>query len=133
MVRKILEKVFITKKCTQCTTLHTLKTDALESQDNKNIGKLFSKYELVFLDQANISDPSQILILQFPIPHPYSFPASLAISVKFPPGKQKFIFNTILIKFFIVFLIFFYPVLPHATIIGYTKPHAKPIIFVIEL
>ena len=36
---------------------------------HKNIGKSFSKYELFFLDQANSSsDPSQILILQLPIP-----------------------------------------------------------------
>ena len=35
----------------------------------KNIGKLLSKYELFFLDQGNSSsDPSQILIQQYPIP-----------------------------------------------------------------
>ena len=61
--RKILEKVFITKKCTQCTS-HVLKIDVLELTDNKNIGKLFSKYKLLFPNQANSSsDPSQILIL----------------------------------------------------------------------
>ena len=59
---KILEKVFITKKSTQCKTSRTLKLDGFEIPDNKNIGKLFSKYELLFLDQANSSfDPSQIL------------------------------------------------------------------------
>ena len=35
---------------------------------DKNIGKLFSKHELLFLDQANSSsDPSQVLIQKFPI------------------------------------------------------------------
>ena len=69
MLRKILEKVFITKKFTHCKTLRTLKIDGFEIPDNKNIGKLFLKYELLFLDQANSSsNPSQILILQIPIP-----------------------------------------------------------------
>ena len=37
--------------------------------DDRNIGKLFSKYKLHFLYQANSSsDPSQMLMLQFPIP-----------------------------------------------------------------
>ena len=39
--------------------------DVSEILDNKNIGKLFSKYELLFLDQVNSnSDPSQIFIQQ---------------------------------------------------------------------
>ena len=64
---QILE-VFIIKKFTQCETLHTLKIDLFEIPDNKNIGKLFSKFELLFLDQANSrSDPSQTLMLRFPI------------------------------------------------------------------
>ena len=70
MLRKILD-VFITKKFTQCKTLHTLKINLFEIQHDKNIGKLFPKYELLFLDQANSSsDPSQtdLLILRFPIP-----------------------------------------------------------------
>ena len=72
MLRKILENACITKKCTQCKTSHTLKTDVFELPDNENIGKLFSKYELFSLDQANlISDPSQILILQYPFPTAY--------------------------------------------------------------
>ena len=69
MLRKILEKVYITKKFTQCKTSRTLKADVFEISDNKNIGKLFSNYELFLLDQANSSpDPSQILIQQFAIP-----------------------------------------------------------------
>ena len=68
MQRKILEKVFVNKKFTQCKTSLTLKIDAFEIPDNKNVGKLFSKYELLFLDKANSSsDPSQTLVLQFPI------------------------------------------------------------------
>ena len=51
-----------------------LKIDVLEIPDNKHIGKLVSKYKLLFLDQANsISEPSQILILQFPIPRDFLF------------------------------------------------------------
>ena len=62
----LLEKVFITKKRTQCEPSYMLKTDVFELSNNKDIGKLFSKY--VFLDQANFSfNPSQILILQYPI------------------------------------------------------------------
>ena len=77
-----------------------------ELPDNKNIGKLVSKHDLFSLDQANFSsDPSQILILQYP--HPCNFPASLAISVKFCPGQLKSLFNAILIMFFIGFPIFF--------------------------
>ena len=46
MQRKILERVFITKKFTQCKTSRTLKIDLFETPDNKNIGKLFSRYEI---------------------------------------------------------------------------------------
>ena len=67
--RKILEKVFITKKYTLYETSHTVKTDIFELPDNKNIGTFFSKYELFFLDQANFSSNRfQILQLQYPIP-----------------------------------------------------------------
>ena len=69
MLWKILVKIFITKKFNQCKTSRILKIDVLEIPDKKYIGKFFSKYELLFLDQANSSsDPSQILIEQFPIP-----------------------------------------------------------------
>ena len=44
-LREILEKIFITKKFTQCKTSHTLKIDVFELLDNKDIGKLFSKHE----------------------------------------------------------------------------------------
>ena len=67
VLRKILEKVFVNKKFTQCKTSCTLQMDVFEIPDNINIGKLFSKYKLLFLDQANSSsDLSQIFILQFP-------------------------------------------------------------------
>ena len=40
--------------------------DVLKIPDNKNIRKLFSKYELPFLGQVNSSsDASQVLLLQF--------------------------------------------------------------------
>ena len=54
----MLERVFVSKKFTQCKTSRTLQIDVFEIIDNKNIGKLFSEYELLFLDQANpSSDP----------------------------------------------------------------------------
>ena len=54
------------KKFTQYQTSCTLKIGVFETPD-KNIGKLFLKYKLFFLHQANFSsDPSEILILQFP-------------------------------------------------------------------
>ena len=66
VLQKILEKVFINKKFTQCKTSRTLQINVFEITDNKNIWKLFPKYELLFLDQADYSsDPSEILILQF--------------------------------------------------------------------
>ena len=78
--RKILEKVFVTKKFTQCKALRTLKIDVFEIPDNKKIGKFFPKYKLLFLDQANFSShPSQKLILQFCI-HRASLPSSPSLS-----------------------------------------------------
>ena len=69
MLRKILVKVTVTNKFTQCKTSRTLKVDVFEITDNKNIGKLFSKYELLLLDQANSSsDPSQALTKRFHTP-----------------------------------------------------------------
>ena len=69
MPRKILVKVFVTNKFTQCKTSRTLKVDVFEIADNKNIWKLFSKYELLLLDQTNSSsDPSQALTRRFHIP-----------------------------------------------------------------
>ena len=47
--------VFITQKFTHYKTSRTLKPDVFKIPDNKNIGKLFSKYELLFLNQANSS------------------------------------------------------------------------------
>ena len=65
-----MEKVFITKKCTHCKKSQSLKADAFELPNNENIGKLFSKHELFFLDQANFSsNPSQSNI-DTAIPHP---------------------------------------------------------------
>ena len=59
VIREILEKVFIYKNFAKCKTLRVLKIDVFEISDNKNIGKIFSKHELLFLNQANSSsDPS---------------------------------------------------------------------------
>ena len=50
-------------KFTQCKISHTLKINVFEIPDNKTIGKLLSKYELLLLDLTNSSsDSSQILI-----------------------------------------------------------------------
>ena len=58
-----MEKVSISKKFTQCKTSGTLKIDVFKIPDNNYTGKLFSKYDLLLLDQANSSsNPSQILI-----------------------------------------------------------------------
>ena len=45
---KILGNTFITKKYNQCKTPRTLKIVVFELPNNKNIGKLFSKYVLFF-------------------------------------------------------------------------------------
>ena len=64
----------------QCKTWSTLQINVFEIPDTKNIGKLFSKYELLLFDQADFSfDPSQILILQFPTPK-----GSLSVSSSLP-------------------------------------------------
>ena len=85
MIRQILE-VFIIKKCIKSKTLHTLKTDSFEFPDNKNIGKLFSKIWTFFPGSSQIEFWSISNIGNI-IPHPQSFPASQAISVKFPSGS----------------------------------------------
>ena len=60
-------------KMTQYKTSHTLKFDLFELPDKLVIttyfGKLFSKYEILFLDQSNFSSNTfQILLLQYTIP-----------------------------------------------------------------
>ena len=45
--------VFITEKLAHYKTSHTLKCDVFKIPDNKNIEKFFSKYEVIFLDQAS--------------------------------------------------------------------------------
>ena len=49
LLQKILEKVFITKKCANCKTSHTLKTDVFELPDNKDIQNMncFSRINLI--------------------------------------------------------------------------------------
>ena len=112
MLREILEKVFTTKKFNQCKTSGNLKIDLFEILDNKNIGKLRSKYEL----RSN-SDPSHILILlELPFLPPHLLPSQL-----------KPLFNTILIMFFIGFPTLSYPIQPRAIlIIRYTQPYGTP-------
>ena len=60
--------------------IFNFKIDKFKISDNKNIRNFFSKYELLFFDQANSSSgSSQSLILQFPIPRT-SLPPSLSLS-----------------------------------------------------
>ena len=126
MLRKILE-VFITKNVTQCKASSTLKIDLIFSKilDNKIIGKLFSKYELIFLDQASSSsDLSQTLILRFLLPR-VSLPP-LSSLFKFYLSQLKLLLNTIVIMFLTGFPHLSYPIQPHTqTSIGYTKPCAN--------
>ena len=127
VLQKILGKVFITMNCTQHKTLHALKVDLLEMSDNKNIWKLLSKYELFSLDQANTTKP-----------HPYSFPTPLAISIKFPLGQLKPLFNVIFIKLHHVLYGLPYFFLPHSNTwhnywICQTISQAKPIKFNIKI
>ena len=44
-------QVFITQNFAQYKTSRTLKIDLFKIPDNKNIGKLFAKHKLLFLDQ----------------------------------------------------------------------------------
>ena len=41
VLRKILEKIFITNKCSQWKTLHTIKADVFELPDNKKLENCF--------------------------------------------------------------------------------------------
>ena len=122
MLRKLLEKVFITKKCTQCKTSHTSEIVVFELPDNKNIRKFFSKYKLLFLGQSDSrSDPSQILILQYPIPGAFLSPSPSLWSYTLvnwnPSSTQSSSYFPILL----------YIIRPHATTsIGYTNTYAKP-------
>ena len=74
------KKIFVNKKFFQYKTSRNLQMDVFETPDNKNIGQLFSKNELLFLDQvSSTSDPSQILTLKFHR-HRVSLPPSLSLS-----------------------------------------------------
>ena len=108
---KILAKVFIINKFTQCKTSRSLKINVFEITNNKTIAKLFSEYELLLFNQANFSsDPSQTLILRFPMPR---------TSHNHHYGLHWFP----------------YFVLPHSTKywLHKTKWQAKPIKFIIKL
>ena len=51
VLQKVMEKFFIrTSIFTQFKTTRTLKLDVFKILDNKYIKKLYSKYELLFLD-----------------------------------------------------------------------------------
>ena len=104
VVQKIFEKIFITKRFTQWKALLTLKIDAIEIPHNKNIVKLFSKYVLLFLDQANSnSDLSQILILKFPKPTAFlshsPFPSNFTLANWKPYSTQSSCFSSVSLFF----------------------------------
>ena len=133
VLRKILEKIFITNKCSQWKTLHTIKADVFELPDNKNIGELFSKYELFPLLQANLGcNPSPKQITQYPIPTA-SLPPSPFLSNSPRPTETPLQFNL-----HHVFHRFPYFFLPHWTIrhnywIYQTICQAKQIKYTIKL
>ena len=113
---RILERVFVTKKCTQRKTLNTL----------------YSKYQIIEILEnffQNMTCFLWIKLISYLIHLKYWYyntpslqlPASLAISVIFFPVQLKPLFNAILIMFLIGFPIFPYHIWPHATVIGYTS------------
>ena len=52
VLRKIMQKVFITKKFTQCKTLHTLKIDVFEIPDKIKKWKIVFKISTAFLGSS---------------------------------------------------------------------------------
>ena len=78
MLRKILDKFFITNKYTQCKTSRTLKTDVFQIPDNNNIRKLFSKCEL-FSWIKLITVPIHLKYWYYNSPRP-SLPSSPSLS-----------------------------------------------------
>ena len=84
---------------------------------------MFSKYELVFPNQANFSsDPSQILILQHPIPIYFLLSPPTLSNFAIVNGNTN---STILIMLFFGFPIWSYPIQPHSTSIRCAKVNAK--------
>ena len=119
VLRKILEKVFITKKYTQCKT-GTLKIDVL-----KNWKSFFQ----------NMSCFSRIKLIPVLIHLKYLYWNTLSLDLPclshhicgISPWSIETLFNTIFIMLFITFPIFSYNIRTHTTTgIGYTKPYAKP-------
>ena len=98
--------------------------------DNKNIGKLFSKYELLFLLKANSSSGrSQILILQFSIPR-----ASLLLSPSRSPAETPLQHNPHHVRHWFPYLFLSYSTTHHHNYwMLQTIYQAKSIIFIITL
>ena len=122
MLQKILEKVFITKKFTQCKT-RTLKIDVFEIPD-KNIKKNYFQNGNCF---------SWIKLIPVLIHLKYWYCNSPNLELPYLPCYfcpiffYTVLFNTILIMLLIGFPILSYAIRPHATTgIGYTKPYANP-------
>ena len=113
VLQKMLEKVFVAKKFTQCKTSHTLCNIRFEIPENKNFGNCVQNVNCFsWIKLIPSSDPCHIVILQFPV-----LIASLSppISVKFYPSRLKPLFNAIFIKFFIGFPVLLYPIQPRIT------------------
>ena len=121
MLRKILE-VFISKKFTHRKTSRTLGINVFEIQEGKNIWKLSSKYELLFLEQANSSsDSSQILMQQFPYLQPPSpFLSNFTLANWNPSSTQSSSCYSLISLFCRI------PLDCATTSIRYTKPYPKP-------
>ena len=113
--------------------LFTLKIDLFETPGNKNVGIIFSNYELFYLDQANSSsDSSQILILRFFIPRgslPYSRSLSIFTLANWNPSSTQSSSRTSSVSLFSP------PPFNHTYLkdwINQTKRQAKSIKFIIK-
>ena len=100
-------------------------TPIFKLPDNTNIGKLFSKYELFSLNQANlISYSSQILTLPYPFPLASLSPSPSLSNFRLVNWNS---FSTQYSSCFsLVSLFFSYTSRPNVTIIGYAKPYTNP-------
>ena len=126
VLRKILKKVFITKKFTKCKSSRTLKIDVFEIPDKQNIGKLFLKYYLLFLDQANPNSvPSQILILWCPKPRASLLPSPSLSNFTLGYWNHPSTQSSSCSSSVSLFCPTQFNHMPATTKIGYTKPYGK--------
>ena len=137
VLRKILEKVFIAKKFTQCKTSRSryqispnIRFEIPDNKDFRNCVQNMNCFSWIKLI------PVLIHLIYWYYDSPFLELVSLPISVKFYPRQFQPLFNTILIMFFTGFPILSYP---HSTThhhnyrICQTIWQAKLIKFIIKL